>query len=256
MMAAHNGKLDPAAARAEGEGVAHRQVRGGEDGADGRRRAEEREGIGLPRRPEGARRGGGGGGGDGGGAEGAAVAASKMAGAAQAAAARQEEVHKARVEAAEALEATLAAAKPVWPEVEAVLDKTLRCSRSRARSRSPARRTAAAPSTRRSGRASALRAADRDDALIDDDAARALPPLRAHHLNRLVQSLGALPDELCALKKLRNLEAAGNQIAALPAGVGGMATLQTVDLSNNALADIGGLKESRRSCRSSSTRTS
>ena len=32
----------------------------------------------------------------------------------------------ARVEAAEALEATLAAAKPVWPEVEAVLDKTLR----------------------------------------------------------------------------------------------------------------------------------
>ena len=39
---------------------------------------------------------------------------------------RQEEVHKARGEAAEALEATLAAAKPVGPEVEAVLDKTLR----------------------------------------------------------------------------------------------------------------------------------
>ena len=83
-------------------------------------------------------------------------AASKMAGAAQAAAARQEEVpHKARVEAAEALEATLAAAKPVWPEVEAVLDKTLRSLSLKGKGRSPARRTAAAPSTRRSGRASA-----------------------------------------------------------------------------------------------------
>ena len=66
-------------------------------------------------------------------------------------------------------------------------------------------------------------------------------------------SLGALPDELCALKKLRNLEAA-NQIAALPAGVGGMATLQTVDLSA-ALADVGALGRrgaGMRSCRSSS----
>ena len=63
----------------------------------------------------------------------------------------------------------------------------------------------------------------------------ALSRLSAHHLNRLVQFARRAPRALRA-QKLRNLEAAGNQIAALPAGVG-MATLQTVDLSNNALAD-------------------
>ena len=109
---------------------------------------------------------------------GAAVAASKMAGAAQAAAARQEEVHKARVEAAEALEATLAAAEAVWPEVEAVLDKTLR-SLSLKGQEPLCRREGRRLPGRRSGRASASSAADRDDALIDDDAARALPPLRS-----------------------------------------------------------------------------
>ena len=171
-------------------------------------------------------------------------AASKMAGAAQAAAARQEEVHKARVEAAEALEATLAAAKPVWPEVEAVLDKTLRSLSLKGKEPLAGAKDGGCPVDPAIWSCVCL-----FELRIETmPSLTTMPPAlsRLSELTTLIvsfNSLGALPDELCALKKLRNLEAAGNQIAALPAGVGGMATLQTVDLSNNALADVGGLKE-------------
>lgn len=65
--------------------------------------------------------------------------------------------------------------------------------------------------------------------------------------NRLT---GALPSQIGQLKKLRILDASGNQMTGVPAEIGQLTALQDLDLSENALTglpmELGNLRNLRR----------
>jgi hypothetical protein len=172
-------------------------------------------------------------------------ASQRSAGQATAAAA-QEEVHRQRVEAAEALEKSLASsAPPVWPEVEPILKETRRELSIRGK---PALQAASGPVDPAVWNCVCL------FELRLELAERALTRL-PKQLARLVDlvtlivsanGLVELPDELGTLSKLRNLEAAGNELRALPASLAQLKGLQVVDVSKNhltSLAPLAGLTE-------------
>ena len=164
-------------------------------------------------------------------------ASQKSAG--QATAARQqEEVHRARVEAAEALEKALASsAKPVWPEVEPILKETRRELSIRGK---PALQAASGPVDPAVWNCVCLFELRLE---LAERALTALPPQlsRLQDLVTLIVSenaLASLPDELGTLQKLRNLEAAGNELRALPAALASLHALQVVDVSRNQLTSV------------------
>jgi len=155
---------------------------------------------------------------------------------------KQEEVHKAKVEAAEALQATLAAAPcPVWPEVEAVLKETRR--ELSLRGVPPLSPTSALdPALWNCVCLQELRIE------ILGGALRTLPPqlglltaLTTLILNN--NELTALPQQLGVLNKLRNLEAASNKLCELPASLSELTQLQVVDFSGNQLRSLSPLAE-------------
>jgi hypothetical protein len=156
----------------------------------------------------------------------------------------QQEVHKQRVEAAEALEKALASsAPPVWPEVEPVLKETRR-----------------ELSIRGKPALAASRGGPVDPAVwncvclfelrleLAERALTALPPQlsRLSDLVTLIVSgnaLASLPEELGQLTKLRNLEAAGNELTELPASASALTGLQVVDVSSNKLKSLAPLSQ-------------
>ena len=164
--------------------------------------------------------------------------ASQKAAGQSTAAKQQEQVHRQRVEAAEALEKALAAsAPPVWPEIEPVLKETRRELSIRGK---PALTLASGPI---------------DPALwscvclfelrleLADRALTQLPSqvARLADLVTLIVSgnaLSALPDEIGSLAKLKNLECAGNELTALPASLSACKGLQVVNCSNNKISSL------------------
>jgi len=156
----------------------------------------------------------------------------------QAAGNKQDEVYRARVEAAEKLEKELAsAAPPVWPEVEAVLKETRRELSVRGKPGVP-ERGPVDPAVWGCVCLYELRLELADKVLTS------LPGAGLARLTDLVtlivsgNALAELPDELGTLTKLRNLEAAGNALTELPASAAKLTQLQVVDVSNNAIASL------------------
>jgi len=155
---------------------------------------------------------------------------------------KQEEVHKAKVEAAEALQAALAAAPdPVWPEVQAVLKETRRELSLR-------------------GKAPLSAASPLDPAIFNcvclqelrieltESSLASLPAQlsQLHALTTLIVSnnaLTALPSTIGELGRLRNLEAASNQIAELPSAMSNLTQLQVIDFTDNKLSSIAPLQQ-------------
>ena len=159
------------------------------------------------------------------------------------AAQQQEEVHRQRVEAAEAMEKALASsAPPVWPEVEPVLKETRRALSIKSK---PA--LAGAPN----GVDPAVWNCVCLFELRLELAERALTalPARLANLSELVtlivsaNALTALPPEVAKLTKLRNLGAADNKLVALPDGLAELKGLQVVDVSSNQLTTLAPLSE-------------
>ena len=142
--------------------------------------------------------------------------AAQRSASAEKAAAAQEEVHRAKVEAAEALDKALASAsKPVWEEIEPVLKEKKRALTIKNK---PALKLSTGP--------------------VDP---------AVWQLSRLVDlvtlivsgnALAALPDEVGSLAKLKNLEAAANELVTLPQTLSQLAALQVLDVSRNKLTSI------------------
>jgi len=158
------------------------------------------------------------------------------------AAQQQEEVHRQRVEAAEALEKALAsAAPPVWPEIEPILNPP---------DRVPRRELSIRNKPALTGASGAIDPAVWNCVCLFDlrleIAERKLTSLPGQ-LSRLTElvtlivsgnALTALPDEISKLTKLKNLEAADNQLTELPAGLSELKKLQVVDVSSNSLTSL------------------
>jgi len=150
---------------------------------------------------------------------------------------KQEATHKAKVEAAESLQATLASAPvPVWPEVDAVLKETRRELSLKGKAPLDAQ-NALDPAIFNCVCLYELRLE------ISGGALTSLPPQLSRLLNLTTlivsnNALVALPDEISVLTKLRNLEAASNAISCLPEPMANLKSLQVVDLSNNQLSSL------------------
>lgn len=165
------------------------------------------------------------------------LASQKLANQASAAKA-QEDVHRAKVEAQEALDKALAsAAKPVWAEVEPVLRDKQRALSLKAK---PALKASTGPVDPAVWQCVCLFELRIE---IAERALTSLPP----QLSRLVDlvtlivsgnALSSLPDEVGSLAKLRNLEAADNELDALPATVAQLTALQVIDVSKNKLTSL------------------
>ena len=151
---------------------------------------------------------------------------------------QQEEVHRQRVAAAEALEKALAsAAKPVWPEVDAVIKETRRELSLKGK---PALDAATGPVDPAVWQCVCLfelrlEIAERKLTSLPSSVARLtdLVTLIVSH-NALVE----LPSELGTLVKLKNLEAASNELSSLPPSLASLQALQVVDLSSNRITSL------------------
>lgn len=159
---------------------------------------------------------------------------------------QQEEVHRQRVEAAEALEKALAAsAPPVWPEVEPILKETRRELSIRNK---PALTLASGPIDPAVWSCVCLFELRLE---IAERALTRLPPQLARLVDLVTlivssNALTALPEEISQLPKLRNLECAGNELSALPETLSQLSGLQVIDCANNhitSIAPLSGLRE-------------
>jgi len=155
----------------------------------------------------------------------------------------QENVHKRKVEAADALQAALSEAPvPVWEEVKAVLKETRR--ELSLRGKQPLPEVVVDPATWNCVCLHELR--------IEMGASFTSLSPRLVNLNALTtlivsnNALRSLPDCFGALTRLRNLEAAHNAIEALPESLASVSGLQVVDFSHNKLSSasvLAGLTE-------------
>jgi len=147
----------------------------------------------------------------------------------------QEEVHRKKVQAAEALQAALAEApEPVWGEVKAVLSETRRELSLRGKEPLPGVSTVD-PALWNCVCLQELRLEMAAGALTS------LPP-RLGQLSQLTtlivsnNALTALPDVFASLPRLRNLEAAKNELRELPPSLSSLSQLQVVDVSHNQIS--------------------
>jgi len=164
--------------------------------------------------------------------------AAQRSASAEKAAAAQEEVHRAKVEAAEALDKALASAsKPVWEEIEPVLKEKKRALTIKNK---PALKLSTGPVDPAVWQCVCLFELRLE---LAERALTSLPP----QLSRLVDlvtlivsgnALAALPDEVGSLVKLKNLEAAANELVTLPQTLSQLAALQVLDVSRNKLTSI------------------
>ena len=158
-------------------------------------------------------------------------------------AAQQEEVHRQRVEAAEALEKALASsAPPIWPEVEPILKETRRELSIRNK---PPLTVASGPIDPAVWNCVCLFELRLE---LAERSLTRLPPQisRLCDLVTLIVSnnaLSELPEEVSQLAKLRNLEAAGNELSSLPGSLAGLTSLQVIDVSNNHITSVSPLSK-------------
>ena len=156
---------------------------------------------------------------------------------------KQEEVHKAKVEAAEALERDLAAAeKPVWPEIAPVIAETRRELSLKGKLALEGARGPIDPALWGCVCLFELRLEIANRVLVE------LPPhvSRLHDLTTLILSgnaLASLPDTIGALAKLKNFEAADNKLTALPESFSQLKQLQVFDVTSNQIASLAPLAE-------------
>ena len=156
---------------------------------------------------------------------------------------KQEEVHRAKMEAAEALQKALEAApKPVWPEVVAVLRETRRELSLKGKQPLDAPTGVLDPTIFNCVCLFDLRLE------IANGALTSLPRQLSNltELTTLIVSNNALeelPECLGALPKLRVLEVANNRIRELPAPLAQLKQLQVVDVTDNEICSIDPLVE-------------
>jgi len=156
---------------------------------------------------------------------------------------KQEEVHKAKVEAAEALERDLAsAAKPIWPEIAPVIAETRRELSLRGKPGLSGERGPVDPALWGCVCLFELRLELADRVLTT------LSPQvsRLHDLTTLILSgnaLTSLPDSVGTLTKLKNFEAVGNQLKELPETFAQLKQLQVIDVTSNQMSSLAPISE-------------
>ncbi|KAL1529338.1 hypothetical protein AB1Y20_000292 [Prymnesium parvum] len=153
---------------------------------------------------------------------------------------KQEEVHRAKVEAAEALERDLAAVaveKLEWPEIGVVIQETRRELSLKGKPPVAGPRGPIDPALWGCVCLYELRLELADKVLVE------LPSevSRLHDLTTLIVShnaLRSLPESIGTLKKLKNFEAANNQLVELPQSFSLLKQLQVLDVTGNQLTSL------------------